>query len=110
MMVFMMNCSFMQHIFCYFYISYIQRNVSCFLYLISHIYFQPHLLNFTFLSFSVNGSKEADGDGEGDKTDAQGNNSTTKVNMLSFLYPNALQRIASFIQFIIKNGIFSIFS
>ena len=45
----------------------------------SHIYFQPHLLNFTFLSFSVNGSKEADGDGEGDKTDAQGNNSTTKV-------------------------------
>ena len=79
--------------------------MSCFLYLISHIYFQPHLLNFTFLSFSVNGSKEADGDGEGDKTDAQGNNSTTKVNMLS-LYPNVLQRIASFIQFNIKNGIF----
>ena len=50
------------------------------------------------MSFSVNGSKEADGDGEGDKTDAQGNNSTTKVNMLS-VYPNALQRIASFIEF-----------
>ena len=57
------------------------------------------------MSFSVNGSKEADGDGEGDKTDAQGNNSTTKVNILS-VYPNALQRIASFIEFVIQNAIF----
>ena len=44
------------------------------------MYSWSHPHNVTFLSFSVNGSKEADGDGEGDKTDAQGNNSTTKVH------------------------------
>ena len=33
---------------------------------------------FIFI-FLANGAKESDGDGNGDKTDAQGNNSTAKV-------------------------------
>ena len=32
-----------------------------------------------FLILLANGTNEADGDGNGDKTDAQGNNTTTKV-------------------------------
>ena len=32
-----------------------------------------------FIFISANGAKESDGDGNGDKTDAQGNNSTAKV-------------------------------
>ena len=73
-----MNCFFMQHIFGLFYSKYSTEISKTFHTHIMYSWSHPH--NVTFLSFSVNGSKEADGDGEGDKTDAQGNNSTTKVH------------------------------
>ena len=44
----------------------------------AHIFLQSYHFNISLI-FLANGTKEADGDGTGDKTDAQGNNSTTKV-------------------------------